>query len=1016
MKFCFLTLLTIFFVTSFAQQRKPAGFANTYTLNATDGFPGNNYVTHAQISPTGKVYIKDFFGLLHVTGNNYYKTISSVKNISNGTNLYLSIDNELFLCDEQGNVTVFKNDSIYKRVLSNNEHSFIINNDGHNMPTLIKAQGDFLYMYRLQNESWRLTHKIMWDSSNKTNFQFFADFKSNKLFLRSKLSELKEEIFLIDTFHLQLKYITTIPKSNNNLPLIIYDDNWNVNIRMLHSLNNFFHIRNYKYINPNRSTNLRDAIIVKADENIFLFNYLDDLHEFVEYDSSHILPESFIIETYNRINHFQKNPNHPSYLVLTNNKPIRVFPYLKKYPHLFKQNNSLNINTILEDDEGRIWAGSYDNNLTIISPGSFKNGIQSSIYRLPKQPYAFMNAALNYHNKLYFVGETSTGGILRYDNSGRIHKLKPNTPNGFYLYHAPKSKTIWMPSAEPPNYPIYYCNDDQLEKPFIDWHKLDERSGIAPFGFSTLTEDKLGRIWIGHPKKGFAVYDQARKKAISYDVHKNQSPIGFVSCITDNKGTIFLGSDNKGLWYYNDYSRPPTPLNIHRIEHPLLNNCPRITSMQIFNKWLVLGCYDRICLLNLDSFYIRHKAVVTCLSPQETAFTSYTEQNTMLVSKKDSTIWFGTNDMLYQWNINYWLSIPKYKVSVHAFIQMDSNRTELSTINPHFLKAGENTFILAFEYLSPDCLPRYTRAALVRQGDSIVFSEPTFQSKFTFSNLTADTYKFYIEVFEQDGSTSQYIYEISINKFLWQHWWFWTLASLLFVTPFILWLNSLRKEAIQQKQISQLNIVTLSSQFRPHFILNALNTIGADLMNKPAAETVISRLGESINLIFNQSQQKQITHIIKNEWVLVENVIDIHRIMYIPELQVEQPDLEWLSNFWNTLVPVGLIEIMVENALLHGLRNKKRGPYILKIMASDDDSNIYFKIIDNGIGRINAMQISSYKRHGSGTNNLNNIIGILNRYNRNKIQIKYVDNFFEDDENSGTAVIIIIPKNYIYEY
>lgn len=102
-----------------------------------------------------------------------------------------------------------------------------------------------------------------------------------------------------------------------------------------------------------------------------------------------------------------------------------------------------------------------------------------------------------------------------------------------------------------------------------------------------------------------------------------------------------MGSDDKGLWYYNDYTKPPTPENIHNIYHPLINNTVRITAMAIYKNWLVLSCYNKICLLNLDSFYLKQKAVVRYLTAQETNFTSFTEQNTMLVSKTDSTLWFS---------------------------------------------------------------------------------------------------------------------------------------------------------------------------------------------------------------------------------------------------------------------------------------------------------------------------------------------------------------------------------------
>lgn len=1012
MKYLLLILLNLFAILSIAQTKKTTGIANAYTLTEADGFPGNNYVTHAEFSSRGKIYIKDFFGNLHSTGNNFYKKITAVKNISNNAQIYLQSDNELWLSAEGGNMSIIKNDTLYKQVLFQNINNIIISNWSHKFYYLFKQVGNYIEVYKFNTDKWVLLNKATWDSTIKINYFGRYFLKANQTFIRTIIPKNKEALYLFDTLTKQFKYINTIPKVANDFYQIFYNNNWEINSLLEKSVSNFYFLRTGKHFKADNNFEMT----IQTSENSLLLNYQNNFYEYANYDSTHILPNSFIFETDNKLNQIQKNPYHPSYLVLTNNKPVRIFPYIKKYPSLFQQKKSANINAIVQDDAGNIWAGSYENNLSILSPTRFTEGFGARTKELPKQPYAFMNAAINYNNKLYFVGETQKGGILQYDAKGNMHKLKPQTPNGFYLYYAPRSKTIWMPSAEEPNLPIYTCHAEELDKQFIHWQKLDTVAGIKPFGFSTMTEDSLQRIWIGHPKKGFAVYNQKTKKAITYDLQKNETHIGFISCVTDSKGTVFMGTDDKGLWYYNDYLKLPTPQNIYHIQHPLLNHTVRITSMCIYENWLVIGCYNKICLLNLDSFYIKKKAIVRYLSPQESNFTSITEQNTMLVSKKDSTLWFGTSDMLYQWDIKKWLQIPTYKVNLKAFIKKDSVRNELSATKNIRFKPSETSFDLVFEYLSKDGLPRYTRTSLAKEGDSIIYSEPNLQSKFSFKDLSSGNYTFYIEVFEQNGSTSQYVYEFTINKFLWQQWWFLVLASFLFITPFILWLNSLRKEAIQQKIISQLNIVTLSSQFRPHFILNVLNTIGADLINKPAAETVISRLGESINLIFNQAQQKSITHSLRNEWVLVQNVITIHRIMYIPELQVIEPEAEWLFKNSDLLLPVGIIEIMVENALLHGLRNKIQPPYVLKIETSDDETNFYFKITDNGIGRSNAMQLSSYKKHGTGTKNLNAIIKILNKFNKNIIEIIYKDCTTSDDENRRTTISIIIPKHYIYEY
>ncbi|MBK7090104.1 MAG: histidine kinase [Chitinophagaceae bacterium] len=64
---------------------------------------------------------------------------------------------------------------------------------------------------------------------------------------------------------------------------------------------------------------------------------------------------------------------------------------------------------------------------------------------------------------------------------------------------------------------------------------------------------------------------------------------------------------------------------------------------------------------------------------------------------------------------------------------------------------------------------------------------------------------------------------------------------------------------VNRKKLANLQLVSLSSQFRPHFILNALNTIGAQMDDKPEAESVLSRLGESVNIILTMPGSKNIT-------------------------------------------------------------------------------------------------------------------------------------------------------------
>lgn len=1010
-----LSILLLFFCgLANAQYKTPIGQANVYTLTGKDGFPGNDYVGGLEYTPSGLIYAKDFFGDFSIIGNNFTRQIPGLENLSNNTHLYVVSDSGAWLLSESMRLIVIKNGRIWGTIAPPAKDFLQVKPDTPGDLYGVEQMQGKLVIYRFREYTWEKLYEIPFHLNAQNKLGMVTLLKNGAALINITLPGGSQRIYETDTSRSRVKYLTSVPNlSNMNFFVSIHDAYWKEKKALIQSFRDFMQ-RRIPSTKPISLKDLADHFSEGLLPQGFIFFYGNGYYEYFTMDNDRINPHTILFYTKDKLYGINFNKVFPYLTIATEGKPFRVFSYIKKYPQVFNNDNSENIFALGQDDKGRIWAGSYQNQLSIIQDPLDPNQT-SKIIRLKKQPYPFMNAELDYNGNMYLVGEYGDGGLMRYNMNGEGKKVPPQTETGYYLYLAPKGQTVYYPVFDPPTYPVYYCKADELEKSFIHWEKLDTTSGILPFGMATMTEDTMGRIWMGHPKKGFAVYNPETHRGITYQTSKRQTPIGFISSLTDNRGTVWMGSDNHGLWYYDNYHKAPDPENIHQVSHPLLNHVKRITSMAIYKDWLVLGCYDRICLLNLDSFYQRKKIILRYLNPQEAALTGYTEQNTMLVSKTDGALWFATSDMLYRWDINTWLHLPVYKVSVNTYIkEQNDKRIKLSAQKELKLPASVHGFDLVFEYLSPDALPRFTRTALVRNGDSIHYSEPGMESRFSFMNLSGGHYTFYLEIFEQDGTTSHYEYAFFISKHLWQYWWFWTAVTLLFLLPFILWFNTIRLKALKEKEISQMNLVTLSAQFRPHFILNALNAIGADLKGNHEAESIISRLGESINLIFRHAQSQKISHSLKEEWLLVSNVIEIHRIIYLPELQVSIEGEYLLKEFEALEVPLGILEIHVENALLHGLRNKSVPPYILSVYITEDNENLYFVVADNGIGRAEARTISSYKKNGVGTKNLNNIIKTLNKYNKRKIDITYTD--IPKSKGSGTIVKITIPKDYFFKY
>ncbi|SDD10107.1 hypothetical protein [Niabella drilacis] len=109
-------LLLVFLYHAYGQKQLPAVVANTYTLTEADGFPGFNYTHTFEYQASGKIYATDFFGNLHITGNNFIKSLPGFTNITNETVLQIRPGNELWIYEDPMKIFIIKNDTLWKVV------------------------------------------------------------------------------------------------------------------------------------------------------------------------------------------------------------------------------------------------------------------------------------------------------------------------------------------------------------------------------------------------------------------------------------------------------------------------------------------------------------------------------------------------------------------------------------------------------------------------------------------------------------------------------------------------------------------------------------------------------------------------------------------------------------------------------------------------------------------------------------------------------------------------------------
>ncbi|GAB2823106.1 ligand-binding sensor domain-containing protein [Ferruginibacter profundus] len=242
-----------------------------------------------------------------------------------------------------------------------------------------------------------------------------------------------------------------------------------------------------------------------------------------------------------------------------------------------------------------------------------------------------------------------------------------------------------------------------------------------------------------------------------------------------------------------------------------------------------------------------------------------------------------------------------------------------------------------------------------------------------YTGLQPGEYQF--EVKAEIGNTSSAIttFKIIITPPFWQTLWF-KLLCLVVIGGFIYLLakwriNSIYKEGKRKmhftRLMAEMEMKALRSQMNPHFIFNCINSIDALI----------------------QSNDKYHATVYLNKFAkLLRNILDTNKYNTVPfskdidtlKLYVELEELRHENKFKPTFkidhellnsdykVPPLIIQPFVENAILHGLKNRDDNNGILSIDIKKVNDKIQYIITDNGIGRVASAAIMQNKESHYG--------------------------------------------------
>jgi two-component system sensor histidine kinase YesM len=212
------------------------------------------------------------------------------------------------------------------------------------------------------------------------------------------------------------------------------------------------------------------------------------------------------------------------------------------------------------------------------------------------------------------------------------------------------------------------------------------------------------------------------------------------------------------------------------------------------------------------------------------------------------------------------------------------------------------------------------------------------------------------------------------------------------------------KTTEQEKQRRRTELALIQAQINPHFLYNTLDTIIWLIESGEIAEavTMVSNLSNFFR--FSLSRGKNVITLAEEEQH-IRSYLEIQKMRYrdLMEYKIDIPDqLKFFT------LPKLTLQPLVENALYHGIKNRRRKGYI-RVTGREQDGCIILEVEDDGAGmtceRLEEVR-ASLEEEGS-------IEGFGLRAVHRRLRILFGNGYgltLESTPDIGTRVILTIPK------
>ena len=155
----------------------------------------------------------------------------------------------------------------------------------------------------------------------------------------------------------------------------------------------------------------------------------------------------------------------------------------------------------------------------------------------------------------------------------------------------------------------------------------------------------------------------------------------------------------------------------------------------------------------------------------------------------------------------------------------------------------------------------------------------------------------------------------------------------------------LEKQIEDQQSLHRAELELLQAQINPHFLYNTLDSI-AILAESGREEEVVDMVTSLSTFFRNSLSDGQDIIPLRSELAQATSYLEIQQIRYSDILNYEINVPEEMMEY---MVPKLILQPLIENALYHGIKNR-RGRGTIRIAGAREDGALLLKVKDNGAG------------------------------------------------------------------